>query len=158
MYKTRTKKRKIRASNWYSIITQYQAIFSITNLYQWGDCGRGFSDTIVPISLPMLVVARRWLLSSVSSVIRFVFKVVLLYSSKCNLLSYMSHVCACKLPNTVCRNISVWGMYFCWQISWSSLQLLKNVMFVLINSLLQHIHNIKSILKKLADHMWPVGL
>jgi len=34
------------------IITQYQYI---TSLYQWDACGRGFSDTIVPLSIPLLV-------------------------------------------------------------------------------------------------------
>jgi len=52
------------------------------------------------------------------------FRVNLLHSGKCSLPPYTSHVCACKLPNIVCRNLSVWEMYFCWLISWSSLQLL----------------------------------
>jgi len=59
------------------------------------------------------------------------FREDLLYSSKCSLLSYTSNVFACKLPNIVYWNLSVWEMNFCWLIFWSS-QLLKNVMFVLI--------------------------
>ena len=128
----RTEKRNIRLRHWYSIITQYQiAIFSITNLYQWGDCGRGFSDTIVPISLPMLVVARRWLLSSVSPVIRFMFLEWTCFIV-INVAYSHRHTCACKLPNIVCRKLSVWERYLFRLICWSCLQLLKNVMLVLI--------------------------
>jgi len=31
----------------------------ITNLYKWDACGRGISDTIVPLSIPVLVVQVR---------------------------------------------------------------------------------------------------
>jgi len=45
----------------------------MTNLYQRDACYRGFSDTVVPISIPVLVVASRRRLFSVSSAIRFPF-------------------------------------------------------------------------------------
>jgi len=48
------------------IITQQQFI---TNLYKWDACGRGFSDTIIPLSIAALVVASRRLSSGVSSAV-----------------------------------------------------------------------------------------
>jgi len=45
----------------------------ITNPYQCDACDPGFSDTIGPLSISMLVVASRRLSSSVPPAIRFLF-------------------------------------------------------------------------------------
>jgi len=56
----------------------------IANLYQCDACGWGFTETIVSLSIPVLVVAHRRLSSSVSSFIRFLlFKFDFLHRRKC---------------------------------------------------------------------------
>jgi len=56
-------------SNWQFII----------NLYQWDTCGRGFSYTILPLSISVLVLAIRRLSSSVSHAIRFLFSILICF-------------------------------------------------------------------------------
>jgi len=45
----------------------------ITDLCQWDACGQGFSDTIVSLSIPVLVEASRRLSCSFPSAIWFLF-------------------------------------------------------------------------------------
>jgi len=61
----------VSSLNWLEPLHNSKRKF-ITSLYQLDACGRGFSDTIVPLSITVLVEAsRQRLLSSVSPAIRF---------------------------------------------------------------------------------------
>jgi len=75
----------------------------VTNAYQCDACGRGgFSDTIVPLSIPILVAASRRLSSSVASDIRFLF----LHFTYFIVENVFSHVCISK-HNFIAKSFSL---------------------------------------------------